>query len=194
MALCLDLTLRREGTGSLDEVMRRLWRESEGGPIDEAAIAAALEAVGRRSYVGELSRWANGTDELPLRELLEAHGVAVHEDPAQLAQALGLRVDESGGIVKVKMVLRGAAAEKAGFAAGDEWLAVEIPCSTGELVGWRLTKMEDIRFYLGDARMYIALLSRECRLVRASLSLPAHSSGTWRLVSQNGSATNHWLN
>ena len=50
VALALDLTLRSEGHGSLDDVMRRLWQASEGGPIDEDDIAGALQAVGGRSY------------------------------------------------------------------------------------------------------------------------------------------------
>ena len=38
VALALDLSLRAAGRGSLDEVMRRLWSQSAGGPIDEADI------------------------------------------------------------------------------------------------------------------------------------------------------------
>ena len=40
VALCLDLTLRAEGRGSLDDVMRRLWKTSRGGPIAEADLTA----------------------------------------------------------------------------------------------------------------------------------------------------------
>ena len=36
VALALDLTLRGQGTGTLDDAMRWLWRISAGGPIDEA--------------------------------------------------------------------------------------------------------------------------------------------------------------
>ena len=47
VALALDLTLRREGHGTLDDVMRHLWVASHGGPITEAHIAAALRCRGR---------------------------------------------------------------------------------------------------------------------------------------------------
>src|SRR5678810_820932 len=50
VALAFDLTLRSEGKGSLDDVMRLLWQKSGGGAIDEADIAAALETVGARSF------------------------------------------------------------------------------------------------------------------------------------------------
>ncbi|WP_295374084.1 peptidase M61 [uncultured Pseudacidovorax sp.] len=194
VALCLDLTLRREGQGSLDAVMRELWRASEGGPIDEAAIAAALAHVGGRAYTTELSRWANGTAELPLRDLLPAHGVAIHDDPAQLAQALGLRVDESGGTIKVKMVLRGGAAEKAGFAAGDEWLAVEATTRTAKAAeGWRIGKLDDIPLYLGAARKCVALLARDRRLMRLPLAWPSGDARTWRLAGSDAELLKRWL-
>ncbi|WP_198913429.1 hypothetical protein, partial [Streptococcus agalactiae] len=50
VALALDLRLRLEGQGTLDEVMAWLWRHTDGGPMDEALFAQALEAVGARSY------------------------------------------------------------------------------------------------------------------------------------------------
>ncbi|KTT25809.1 M61 family metallopeptidase [Pseudacidovorax intermedius] len=193
VALCLDLTLRRERKGSLDEVMRELWRASEGGPIDEAAIATALEAIGGRGYASELRQWAQGTAELPLRELLAAHGVAVHDDPAQLAQALGLRVDDSGGTVKVKMVLRGGAAEKAGFAAGDEWLGVEAAARNAKAAeGWRIGKLDDIALYVGDAKKCIALVARDRHLLRITLTLPG-SARTWRLGTADANGIREWL-
>ena len=75
VALALDLTLRREGRGTLDAVMRQLWRASRGGAIDEADIAAALREVGGRSHLRELAAWVHGTGELPLAALLDAAGV-----------------------------------------------------------------------------------------------------------------------
>lgn len=195
VALCLDLTLRREGKGTLDAVMRELWRTSEGGPVDEAAIAEALAQVGGRAYTTELARWADGTAELPLRELLQAHGVAIHDDPAQFAQALGLRVDESGGTVKVKIVLRGGAAEKAGFAAGDEWLAVEAATRSAKAAeGWRIGKIDDIPLYLGDAKKCVALVARDRRLLRMALMLPGNGSArTCRLGTADANGVREWL-
>ena len=135
VALALDLTLRSEGKGSLDDVMRRLWQGSDGGPIDEADIAAALEAIGGRSYAAELAAWVHGTDELPLAALLQRFGVEIEAQPATLAQRLGVRVSESALTgVKVTHVLRGGAGERAGLAPGDELIAVD---------GWRLRRLDD---------------------------------------------------
>ncbi|MDM0114929.1 peptidase M61 [Variovorax sp. J22R133] len=193
VAMCFDLTLRKEGKGSLDDVMRLLWKQSAGGPISEADIAAALEAVGGRSYANELARWVHSTDELPLPELLRAHGVAVLDDPAQRAQELGLRVTETGGSVQVKVVLRGGAAEKAGFCANDEWIGIELAATKSQPAqGWRITKLDDLALYLGAQKKMMALVARDRRLLRLPLHLPSGST-TLRLVAQDAAKLSGWL-
>ena len=169
VALALDLTLRREGKGTLDDVMRALWQSSRGGPLDEADIAAALEAVGGRSYATELAAWVHGTGELPLAALLADAGVDWQAQPATLAQRLGLRVNESALTgVRVSHVLRGGAAEQAGLAAGDELLA---------LGDWRLRRLDDALRLLVEAVPAPLLVARDQRVLRLSLTLPAASQG-----------------
>jgi predicted metalloprotease with PDZ domain len=193
VALCLDLTLRAEGEGSLDDVMRLLWKKSGGGPIDEAAFAAALEAVGGRSFAEEIASWVHSTDELPLADLLRSHGVAALEDPAQRAQELGLRVAEANGSVQIKMVLRGGAAEQAGFSANDEWIGIELGASKGhEAQGWRLAKLDDLALYLGPLKKITALIARDRRLLRLPLTLPSGVT-TWRLAAQDPAKLTRWL-
>ena len=167
IALALDLTLRSEGRGSLDDVMRTLWVASGGGPIDEAQIAAALQQVGGRSYAAELAAWVHGTDELPLPGLLERAGVAWNAEPATLAQRLGVRVSEGALTgVKVSQVLRGGAAEQAGLAAGDELLAVD---------GWRVRRLEDALRLLTPEVAAPWLVARDQRVLPLSLRLPAET-------------------
>ena len=193
VAMCLDLTLRNEGKGTLDDVMRLLWKKSSGGPISEADIADALEAVGGRSFANELARWVHATGELPLSDLLRAHGVAALDDPAQRAQELGLRVAETGGSVQVKVVLRGGAAEQAGFSANDEWLGIELPASKGRPAqGWRLARLDDLALYLGPLRKATALVARDRRLLRLPITLP-NSVTTWRLFAQDPAKMSAWL-
>jgi len=193
VALCFDLKLRAEGRGTLDDAMRHLWTRSSGGPISEADIAAALETAGGRSYAAELAAWVHSTDELPLAPLLRAHGVAALEDPSQPAQALGLRVADSGGSLQVKVVLRGGAAEKAGFAAGDEWIGIELPAAgrrPGQ--GWRIAKLDDLALYLGDAKRCTALVARDRRLLKLPLAMPSGNT-TWRLLAQDAAKLAKWL-
>lgn len=193
VAMCFDLTLRSEGKGSLDDVMRLLWKESDGGPIAEADVAAALEAVGGRSFAREIASWVHSTDELPLSDLLRLHGVAALDDPAQRAQELGLRVAETGGSVQVKVVLRGGAAEQAGFSANDEWIGIELPAAKGRPAqAWRLARLDDLALYLGPLRKATALVARDRRLLRLPLSLPANVT-TWRLFAQDPAKMAAWL-
>ncbi|MDM0105194.1 peptidase M61 [Variovorax sp. J22R24] len=193
VAMCFDLTLRAEGEGSLDDVMRLLWKKSEGGPIDEADFAAALEAVSGRSFAKEIATWVHSTDELPLSDLLRAHGVAALDDPAQRAQELGLRVAEAGGSVQVKVVLRGGAAEQAGFSANDEWIGIELPAAKGRPAqGWRLARLDDLALYLGPLKKATALVARDRRLLRLPLTLPTGVT-TWRLFAQDPAKLAKWL-
>lgn len=166
VALALDLRLRSEGRGTLDEVMRWLWRETGGGPMDEALFVQALEAVGGRSFRKELQTWVHGTQDLPLDELLRGLGVRWHREAPGWAQRLGVRVSEATGVV-IKMVLRGGPAERAGLQPGDELLAVN---------GWRVRKLDDLALYLhrASAPADVSLLvARDQRVLALDLDLPA---------------------
>jgi len=192
VALCFDLTLRREGHTTLDDVMRALWLRCKAGPMLETDFAAVLQILGKRDFTTELKNWVHGKGELPLRTLMEQHGVTVHDDPAQLAQRLGLRVSETHGVV-VKTVLSNGAAEKAGFAAGDEWLGVEpIKPKNGFPSGWRMQRLDDLLLYAGAAKKVIALVSRDKRLVRLELAIPPPAT-TWRLAIKDAAKVDAWL-
>ena len=165
VALCLDLTLRREGRTTLDAVLRSLWQRCAGGPMDEATLRAVLHELGGRPFDAELDAWVHSTAELPLEELLGAHGISVKREDAPTAQRLGLRVSETGA-VQIKTVLRGALAEQAGMAAGDEWIGIE---AQGQ--GWRIGKLDDIALYAGTEKTVTALVARDRRLLRLPLAL-----------------------
>jgi predicted metalloprotease with PDZ domain len=165
VALCLDLTLRQQG-GSLDEVMRRLWRRSRagsgGGAISEADIAAELAAVAGGPLDGLLADWVHGTGELPVADLLQDFGVQRRSERAGFAAALGLRLSEgpvSG--VQVKTVLAGSAAAAAGLSVGDELLAVD---------GWRIRRLDDALAWIRRDRPFELLLVRDQRVMTLALT------------------------
>jgi predicted metalloprotease with PDZ domain len=204
VALCLDLTLRVEGRSQLDAVMRGLWQRCQGGPMTEQDLLQVLTDLGGRSYAPEIAAWVHGKADLPLKDLLPRFGVQVHEDLAPLAQQLGLRVAETQGL-QIKNVLRGSAAEQAGFASGDEWLGLELPPagSSGKTTArkqavpaaaWRLTKLDDVALYAGRATRLIALVARDRRLLRLPLTLPPRASvNAWRLGIADARALCPWL-
>jgi predicted metalloprotease with PDZ domain len=193
VALCLDLTLRAEGHSNLDEVMRALWQKTDGGPMREADLLQVLRRLGRRSYADELAQWVHGTGELPLNEWLQRHGVQVQQEPAPVAQLLGLRVDESQGLL-IKQVLRGGAAEAAGLAAGDEWLGIELPAGRrgAPPEAWRVRKLEEVRQLRGRRAKVTALVSRDRRLLRCPLDWP-QAEPVVKLVVADAGKLSAWL-
>ncbi|WP_409559774.1 M61 family metallopeptidase [Hydrogenophaga sp.] len=193
VALCLDLTLRAEGRSTLDDVMRELWARSGGGPIKEADVARALKRLGGRAFDRELRDWVHGTGDLPVLDLLAPQGAKVQQDKAPLAQQLGLRVGESGGLT-LKNVLRGGAAEAAGMAAGDEWLGVEFaPARRGaEAESWRVMKLDDVAQLRGQRPRLTALVSRDRRLLRCVLDWPVETQAV-RLTVGDAGLLARWL-
>ena len=169
VALCLDLTLRNnagdKGRSSLDDVMRGLWRKSEGGPISEADVLAVVTELGNADIAQQLQSWVHSTNDLPLRELLAQHGINTKVEPAQLAQKLGLRVQENHS-VQIKTVLRGGPAEQAGMMAGDEWLALE-----AEGQRWRIGKLDDVLLYAGGSNQVTAWVARDRLMLELPLNL-----------------------
>jgi len=190
VALCLDLSLRAQGSTTLDDLMRGLWRRCHGGPMTEQDLLDELQLLTGRSWQRDIAAWVHGRKDLPMRDLLEHQGVAVLEEPAQAAQALGLRVAEQVG-VQIRVVLRGSAAERAGFAAGDEWLAVEVGRGRATQC-WRLQRLEDLALYAGGARSVVALVARDRRVLRLALSLPRRQT-TWRLAVRDAKQLGLWL-
>jgi predicted metalloprotease with PDZ domain len=165
VALAFDLTLRAEGKGSLDDVMRLLWEGSNGGPISKTDIAAAFAQVGSRSYAKELKAWVHGTDDAPWRALLAKFGVAWNQQAPSVAQRLGLRASESALTgIKLSHVLRGGAAEVAGLSPGDEVVAVD---------DWRVRRLDDLTRLIDAKRPSKLLVTRDQRMLTLALTLPA---------------------
>lgn len=209
VALCLDLSLRREGRGNLDAVMRQLWQGQAGAikAISQADIAAALEAVGGRSYAAELQAWVHGREPLPLKSLLEAHGVAWVEQPPTWAQRLGIKVQNGDSSqqrsLKVQAVLRGSCAEAAGLAAGDEWLGLVLPPAAGTSVAdvagsWRLYQLEQLSYLLpadcqSGQQSVGVLFSREQSIRTGQMQVPAAAPVLHELCVHNSAAVQAWL-
>ncbi len=189
VALCLDLQLRQENQ-TLDKVMRGLWKRCNGGPMREQDLLNELQSLTGRSWEPEIRAWVHSTQELPLRDLLTAHGVSIEAEIATMAQRLGLRVLEVGGSIQIKGVLRGSAAEAAGLAAGDEWLGLEVG-NKGQGGSWRLSKLDELPALLGKEHQLVALVSRDKRLLRLPLKVPEQAS-VWKLAMAAAGRTTGW--
>ena len=156
----------------------------------EADLLAVLQTLTGRSWRSEIKTWVHSTAELPVRPLLTAQGLVIHDDEAQMAQRLGLRVVDGPAGVHIKVVLRGGAAEQAGLACGDEWLGVDVG-ARGQGDSWRLHKLDDLKHLLGTEKRFTAWVSRDQRLLRLPLTLPAKAV-TWRLAVPASRPAGQW--
>jgi predicted metalloprotease with PDZ domain len=168
VALCLDLMLRERGS-NLDQVMQSLWQKHclphkpNVAGITEAHI---LEAIPDKACRQALLQWVHTTIDMPLTKLLASAGVDAVAVKANLAQQLGLRVGTDGGI-KIKQVLSGTLAAKAGFAAGDEWVAIEVKDQT-----WRISHLDDVLLYAPAGKPITAWVARDKQMLKLALTLP----------------------
>ena len=190
VALCLDLSLRQQGKTTLDAVMTGLWQRCQAGPMTEADLCAVLAECSGQSYDAQIAHWVHGTADLPLKKLLEAQGIEVREEAGPLTLRLGLRVSDNNGI-QVKTVLRGGAAEKAGFAAGDEWLGVEVGTAKSAS-RWRLGALDELLLYAGTHTRINALVARDKRLLTLRLNLPK-TANNWQLSLRDNALAAKWL-
>ena len=171
VAACLDLTLRQSTHVTLDHIMRGLWVRCKAGPMQEEDLLAVLQEKTGRSWRKEIKSWVHTTKDLPIKELLLSQLLQVLEEPAQIAQRLGVRTVDSNGAVHIKVVLRGGAAEAAGLCPGDEWLGIEVG-NRANGKAWRIHKIEDLLPLLAEQRRMTVIVSRDQRLLRLALTLP----------------------
>jgi predicted metalloprotease with PDZ domain len=140
VGLALDLTLRRDGRITLDEVMRALWQRygQKAIGVPEGGVEAIASELSGLDLAPFFRGFVYGTAELPLAELLRIVGIDVkvrrsHGEndkggkPANSgppASWLGARF-VGGSELRVKHVMSSSPAERAGLASGDAVVAVD---------------------------------------------------------------------
>jgi predicted metalloprotease with PDZ domain len=167
VGLCLDLLIRArtKGRGSLDDAMRLLWRRygrdfyptGRDGLGEDEFPAIVLEATGV-DVKREVARWAYGTDELPIAQLIAPFGLALRQEPGVGAPTLEARVAGAGGDTRVAAVTLGGAAHAAGLSAGDVLVAIDdLRVPSGKLATllgrYRVGDVVDVTFFRADVLM-----------------------------------------
>jgi predicted metalloprotease with PDZ domain len=162
VALLLDLKLRSEGKGSLDDVMRYLWREfgKTGRGVPEDAFAVFEQCTGASLREFEAT-YVNGVEEPDWASAFASVGVA-YETRVSLnasdrggpanggagemhVRRLGMVIAETGDTT-LRYVLKGSVAHAAGLSAGDTLVAIDGLRATRATLAKHLT-----RFNVGDS-------------------------------------------
>ncbi len=148
VGLALDLTLRAAGS-SLDELMRALWHDygRPGTGVPEDGIPRLAATLAGRDLGDFFRRYVDGTDDLPLAELLQTVGVRLCLRPAAGGNDRGGTAGKSDDTaprvwlgarfkgtqeVTLQHVFNAGPAERAGLAAGDAVVAVDGLRASGE--------------------------------------------------------------
>ena len=132
LGLDLEIRHRTENRASLDTVLRTLWtergkpgrglEEGELGPIASRATGVDLDPF--------FKRYVRGTDEIDFDGVARRAGLSFGPKPKEPETEtdepgyLGIRYENSEGLVKVRTVLSGAPARRAGLSPGDEIVAI----------------------------------------------------------------------
>jgi predicted metalloprotease with PDZ domain len=153
IACALDLTLRREGRTTLDDLMRALWDRHgrHGIGVPEDGIPTLASELAGRDLSDFFARYVEATEDPPLRGLLADFGVTLHLRAANDSKdrggkpakdvaprcTLGIRL---GGDQKLAVVLSNGPAAHAGLAAGDTLVAVAGLKASPERIATLLTQ------------------------------------------------------
>jgi predicted metalloprotease with PDZ domain len=132
VALALDLTIRQlsKGRGSLDDVMRTLWKnyalKDQG--VTEAIIRQEANAAAQSNLDSFFEKYVHGLEELPLVELFESVGILLEFKSTQnevlgATGHLGCLFKREGDFA-ISHVPTSSPAMKAGLCAGDVIVAI----------------------------------------------------------------------
>jgi len=139
IALALDLTLRLQSKISLDDIMLYLWKhygQTEKG-LQEGEFETIVEQLSNIDLKAFFERFVYGTEDPPLKNLLEQFGISLQARSADSQQdtggkpsklnkqsALGIRYKSEGDVLKITHVFNESSAEQAGLSVNDIIVAI----------------------------------------------------------------------
>lgn len=183
VALALDLSLRQasDDAHSLDDVMRLLWQRYgrdfySGQPhgLPEDALPQLIQDACGLDMTDFIQRYAYGTDDLPLQELLANQGITLNWSAESTLASLDARWRVDQGETQLTTVYEGGAAHKAGLSAHDVLVAIN-----GLRVNGNNTVEKLLRAYrAGDTITMHVFRRDELRVFPLKLTAPPTTEAT----------------
>lgn len=170
VALCLDLTLleKTDGQYRLFDVIKAFYEQAKQQDkgrigISHADMGAVIsQFMPLADWEDFERRYIDGTDELPLQEMLTAQDIEWDEDKVETADKLtpwGMRTTETPAGLKVNRVARGSIAACAGISAHDVIIAIDgIKADTKQLAAFSpLTQEHRCHLFRRDELMCVTV-------------------------------------
>lgn len=171
VALCIDLSLRQEGT-SLDAVMRQMYANSQQGQaVTEDTILTCCEALTGQSWRERLNAWVNSTVELPLAELLAVFGVSYQLDEKSQRLAIGAKTQEKPEGLLVQQVRRESAGAEAGLSAHDVIIAIDGLKATDKLLTQYSQQQDEFVMHVFRRDELLSLMVQPSSVALATVTL-----------------------
>jgi predicted metalloprotease with PDZ domain len=137
IAWCIDTHLRQNTENTLDDVMRRLWKEY-GEPckgVPEGRVEEILSEVGGQGLHKLLQDWLYTTEDIPLFETARTHGIQIDyaNDLGDPKVLLGIRLNPKDQ-THIVACYDGSCAKAAGISAEDRLVAIDNLAVKGNMV------------------------------------------------------------
>jgi predicted metalloprotease with PDZ domain len=134
VSMCLDLEIRHrtEARASLETVLRALWTEygRTGRGLEEDGLLPVANRATGLDLAPFFDRFVRGTDELDLNAFAPYAGLSFAakpkppDDDTAAPGYLGVKIEDSGGLPRLRHVLLGTPARRAGLTPGDVLVAI----------------------------------------------------------------------
>ncbi len=130
VSLLLDLEIRHrsENRGSLDRVMREMYKRFplNGPGFSAEDFQKVVEEVGEGGFADFFSKYVRGTEEIDFAKFLGYAGLDVQESKSNAVKPwLGIATRERESQTMITAVIAGSPAYEAGLNVGDELLAID---------------------------------------------------------------------
>ena len=183
--LDVEIRSKSDGTKSLDDVMRLLWKSHRETGYTNEDFSRIVEEVAGTSYTDWLVQNLETTQEMDFAKMLDWYGLEWKtREPDKDAQAdkpvfgnvyIGMDVLAQQGKAMVDKVTRDSPASQAGFNAGDEFISFD---------GFRITAetwTERLNSYRPND-VCKCLVARRGKMVELSIKLGSEPETSWKIV------------